>query len=362
MNRTIILVAIAVVALVAIVILSGSLYIVDEAEQVVITQFGKIIGEPVTEPGLHFKTPFVQEARTFPKRLLDWEGDKTVIKTIEQKFIYVEVFARWRISDPKLFLQTVAGRIEIAQSRLDAVIDPVVRDVIAKYTLAELVRSDTGRIIYERVLKGTSTTGEAVEAEEVPEELVTTPVAPAVSEDQPEEVEDIFENIDEQERELFELRASSIQQGRTFITQEIFRKAKEQVDRFGIDIADVRILRINYQPQTRTQVYNRMIAERKRVTARYISEGQQKSAELLGSMDRLLKEIESKAQEQELRTLGEGEATAIATYASAYNADPEFYKFYKTLETLKVTVDATTWLILSTDSELYRVLTRITQR
>ena len=361
MNRTIIFVAIAVVALVAIVILSGAFYIVDEAEQVVITQFGKIIGEPVTEPGLHFKTPFIQEAKTFPKRLLDWEGEKTVIKTIEQKFIYVEVFARWRVTDPKLFLQTVAGRIEIAQSRLDAVIDPIVRDVIAKYELAELVRSDTERTIYERVLKGTSTTGEAVEVEDVPEDIVTTPTT-AAAQEQPEEVEDIFQSIDEQESQLFEMRASRITQGRTFITQEIFRKAKEQVDRFGMDIADVRILRINYQPQTRTQVYNRMIAERKRVTARYISEGQQKSAELLGSKDRLLKEIESKAQEQELRILGEGEATAVATYAAAYNADPEFYKFYKTLETLKATVDETTWLILSTDSEFYRILTRLTQR
>ena len=125
MNRTIIIAAIVVIAIVAIVILSGTLYTIDESEQVVITQLGKIIGEPVTESGLHWKTPFIQTANKFDKRLLDWEGEKTVIKTIEQKFIYVEVFARWRIIDPKLYLETVSGNFEIASSRLDAIIDPL---------------------------------------------------------------------------------------------------------------------------------------------------------------------------------------------------------------------------------------------
>lgn len=369
MNRLMIIVPIVVVLLIVLIVLSGALYIIDESKQVVITQFGKIIGEPITEPGLHIKMPFVQEANYFEKRLLDWEGEKTVIKTVEQKFIYVEVYARWRIADPKLFLQTVAGRFEIASSRLDAIIDPIVRDVIANYELRELVRSDTERVIYERVLKGTT---EAAEAIETGGDIPLTPGALTEEQlqaqaDEAERVrdeeeqeerafQDLFESIDEQEKELFELLAWRIEKGREFISQEIFRKAKEQVTRFGIDLVDVRILRINYQPETRQQVYNRMIAERQRVTARYISEGEQKSAELLGTKDRLVKEIQSKAREQELKILGEGEAQAINIYAEAYSRDSAFYGFYKTLETLRNTVDEGTWLILSTDSELYRIL------
>jgi len=366
MNRQLIVIGIVVaVVLIAVIIFSGAVYIVDESEQAVITQFGKIIGEPITEPGLHFKTPWIQEARKFDKRLLDWEGEKTVIKTVEQKFIYVEVFARWRITDPKLFLETVAGSFEIASSRLDAIIDPVVRDVIANYELSELVRSDTDRVIYERVIKGTSEYGEPVKRGQIPEEVArqaepTVAVETTGDETSEEKPGDnIFKGIDAQERDLFEFRARRIEKGRFHITQEIFRKAKKEVERFGIELADVRILRINYQPETRNQVYNRMIAERKRVTARYISQGQQKSAELLGTKDRMQREIDSKAREQELRILGEGEAEAIATYAAAYNRDPAFYRFYKTLETLKTTVDKGTWLIISTDSDFYKILNRL---
>ncbi|HUX05982.1 MAG TPA: protease modulator HflC [Acidobacteriota bacterium] len=364
-TKLIIIIGALVVALLVIIVLSGSLYIVDESQQAVITQFGKIIGEPVTEPGLHFKAPFVQEARMFEKRVLDWEGEKTVIKTVEQKFIYVEVYARWRITDPKLYLQTVAGSFEVASSRLDAIIDPIVRDFIAKYELSELVRSDTERVIYERVIRGTSEAGEAVDVDVIPITATTLTESELEAQRQQaldeeaqarDETGDIFGDIDKQESQLFELRARRIERGRFHITQEIFRKAKEQITRFGIDLIDVRILRINYQPETRNQVYNRMISERKRVTARYISQGQQKAAELLGTKDRMLREIESKAEEQELRILGEGEATAIATYAAAYNRDPDFYKFWKSLETLKATVDKDTWIILSTDSEFYQIL------
>jgi membrane protease subunit HflC len=367
-NKILIIIGVIVVAFLAIFMLSGAVYIVAENEQAVITQFGKIIGDPITEPGMHFKTPFIQEARMFEKRILDWEGEKTVIKTVEQKFIYVEVYGRWRITDPRLFLQTVAGSFEVASSRLDAIIDPIVRDVIAKYELSELVRSDTQRVIYERVIRGTTDVGEAVDIDTVPMTSAATLTQSQLetrqreasqqpkTEAEGETEEDVFSGIDAQERQLFELRARRIEKGRFFITQEIMRKAKEQVKRFGIDLVDVRILRINYQPETRNQVYNRMIAERKRVTARYISEGQQKAAELLGTKDRLQREIDSMAREQELRILGEGEATAITTYATAYNKDPGFYKFWKGLETLKATVDKDTWMILSTNSEFYRIL------
>ena len=373
MNRLFIIVPIVVVALLVIVVLSGTFYIVDEGRQVVITQFGRIIGEPITEPGLHTKLPFVQTANYFEKRLLDWEGDRTVIKTVEQKFISIEVFARWRITDPKLYLQTVAGRFEVASSRLDAIIDPIVRDVMANFELRELVRSDTERVIYERVLRGTTEAGEALPAEIdfsgasgalTAEQLEALAVSAAEEAEggAEQEAPDIFQDLARQERELFELRAWRIENGRNYITREVFERAGTQVERFGIELVDVRILRINYLPETRQQVFNRMIADRQRVTARYISEGQQRSAELRGTKDRLVREIQSLAQEQELLILGEGEAQSIQIYADAYNQDSEFYRFYKTLETLRTTMDADTWLILSTDSEFYSILQRLEVR
>lgn len=352
MNRALlIIIPVVVVVVLALVVLAGAVYIIDESQQVVITQFGKVIGDPISEPGLHFKAPFIQDANYFDKRLLDWEGEKTVIKTVEQKFIYVEVYARWRISDPRRFLETVSGRFEIASSQLDAIIDPIVRDIIAKYELRELVRSDTGKEISEG--------GLGMEEDDFLKDLSAEDILEAggtkagepVTEAEPSAVEQL--TVGEEAARQQKLK---IEFGRNFIVNEIFERAKEKVQRFGIVLADVRVPRINYQPATRQQVYNRMIAERQRITARYISEGEQKSAELIGQKDRILKEIQSRAQKRELEILGEGEAQSIKTYADAYSKDVNFYSFLKTLETLRSTVDSGTWLILSTDSDLYRIL------
>lgn len=344
--KMIIIVAAVIVALLIIVVVSGAFYIVDESQQAVITQFGRIIGDPITEPGLHIKAPFIQEANRFDKRLLDWEGEKTVSKTKEQKFISVEVYARWRITDPKLFLTTVAGRMETALSRLDAIIDPIVRDVIARYTLNELVRSDTEKPIIEKVLKGSMAAPSASLRDQSERESAEPPAETG------ETVEDLLST----EQDIYEERESWISQGRDKITGEIFEIAKEKVTQFGIDLVDVRVKRINYQPETRRQVYNRMIAERKREEALYISQGQQEAAEIQGRKDREIKLIQSKSEEAVLRILGEGEARAIETYAAAYNRDAAFYQFYKTLETLRQTLNKESILILSTDSEFYRIL------
>jgi membrane protease subunit HflC len=330
-KKLILIIPIVIVALGFLLSASGTIYTIDESQQVVITQFGEIIGDPITEPGLRFKMPFIQDANYFDKRLLDWEGEKTVSKTKEQKFISVEVYARWRIVDPKVFLQSVAGREETAQSRLDATIDTVVRDIIARYELSELIRSDIENPIVEKVMKGTQ---------------ASTDIA-----------DQAIENILTSSDSAYEERESRIQHGREKITGEIFATAKERVTRFGIELADVRIKRINYQPETRRQVYNRMIAERRREEALYISEGQQIAAEIAGRKDREIKTIQSEAQEKVLKILGEGEALAIATYAAAYQRDAGFYKFYKSLETLKLTINDDTMLILSTDGDLYRILT-----
>lgn len=360
MNRNfIIAIPVIIAAAVIILLASGALYIIDESQQVVITQFGEIIGDPITDPGLHVKMPFVQDANYFDKRVLDWEGEKTVSKTLEQKFINVETYARWRIIDPKLFLQTVSGRFETALSRLDAIIDPIVRDVIARYTLNELVRSDTKKPIMEKILKGMGDITGALEAPTAMDEqgsaqqqdrqAQTRPLRPQVGEG----TEDTSLLVDQ---EIYEERESWITRGRDHITREIFNSAREQVKRFGIDLIDVRVKRINYQPETRRQVYNRMIAERRRQEALYISQGEQQAAQIQGRKDREVKFIQSKAAEEVLRVIGQGEAQATDTYARAYSKDASFYGFLKTLETLRNTVSKDTWLIISTESDFYRIL------
>lgn len=345
-TKTIIAIVAVFVALAIIMVVSGAFYIVDESEQVIITQFGKIIGDPITEAGLHVKMPFVQEVTRFEKRLLDWEGEKTVSKTKEQKFIRVEVYARWRISDPKLFFTTVAGNVDTAISRLDLIIDPIVRDVIARYTLNELVRSDTNKPIIEKVLKG-SVAAPSTSTQANPNEESSKP-SPSVGSSE----EDLLNT----EQDIYEKHESWITQGRENITREIFQTAKDKVIQFGIELVDVRIKRINYQEQTQKQVFDRMIAERRREEALYISQGEQQAAEIHGRKDREVKMIQSKASEAVFRILGEGEAKAIETYAAAYNRDVNFYQFYKTLETLKQTFNKESLLILSTDSEFYRVI------
>jgi membrane protease subunit HflC len=355
MNRVpVTLIVVLVLALAAIVVVSEGLYIVDEAEQVVITQFGKIIGDPIREPGLHFKVPFLQQINTFDKRLLDWDGEKTVSKTLEQKFISVEVFARWKIIDPRIFLQTVSGRIETALSRLDATIDPVVRDVIARYELKDLVRSDTEKPMIVKVLSGISSQDALLDPDA--NEDATTESNPASG------VEMLNQSFKEMEEQIYDKIPDRIEHGRGKIVDQITSLAQEQVGRYGIELVDVRIKRINYQPETRRQVYNRMIAERRSIEALYISQGEQQAAEIQGRKDREVKLIQSRANEIVLKTLGEGEAEAISIYADAYERDAEFYKFYKSLETLRQTVSESTLLILSTDSELYRILRQMGTR
>jgi len=355
MNKNTILLAIgALVLIVALAVVSESIYIVDETEQVVITQFGKIIGEPVTAPGLHVKVPFLQQVNSFEKRLLDWDGEKTVSKTLEQKFINVEVYARWRIIDARAFLQTVSGRVETALSRLDATIDPIVRDVIARYELKNLVRSDTEKPMIVKVLRGTSGDAEFLEegldGTQVIEEQTTSGSNSA------DMLNQSFANLEEQ---IYDKIPDSIEIGRSSIVDEIMAAASREVERYGIELVDVRIKRINYQPETRRQVYNRMIAERRSIEGLYISQGEQQAAEIQGRKDREVKLIQSRSEEIVLKTIGEGEAEAISIYADAYERDANFYKFYKTLETLRNTVGEKTTLILSTDSEFYNILKRV---
>jgi modulator of FtsH protease HflC len=310
--KTFVQVAVLVVVVAVLLVLSGTFYTVEEGQQAVIVQFGRPVGETVTEAGLHVKLPFVQGVRRFEKRLLTWDGDPNQIPTKGREFIWVDTTARWRIADAKKFLESVASE-EGAQSRLDDIIDSVVRDQVSSSELIELVRSASWEVPAGEVLK------------EVPAE---------------------------REAEI----KQAIIRGREEITRTILAEARKIIPQYGIELVDVRIKRLDYIESVREKVYARMISERKRIAAQFRSEGEGRSAEVLGTMEKELRQIRSAAyrQVQELRGGADAEATRI--YGEVYSRDPEFYAFSRTLEIYGEGGNKNSVLILTTDSDYYRYL------
>ncbi|HXK61385.1 MAG TPA: protease modulator HflC [Acidobacteriota bacterium] len=295
-------------ALALLILLSSATYTVGEAEQVIITQFGEPVGDPITSPGLHFKVPFVQKANYFDKRFLEWNGDPNQVPTKDKRFIWVDTYARWRITDPLRFFQRLRDE-RGAQSRLDDILDGETRNAVARHNLVEVVRS-------------TNRTPEQPEAES-------------------EEETSILERIET---------------GRESITKEILQRASERASGLGIELMDFRLKRINYVEEVQKDVFARMIAERNRVAQRYRSEGEGEAARIRGERERELQKIQSEAYRtaQELR--GKADAEAAEIYAEAYSRDAGFYAFMKSMETYERTVDPKSVLILTTDSELLRYL------
>lgn len=289
---------------------SGMFFIVDETKQVVITQFGKPIGKPIVSSGLHFKAPFIQQAHYFEKRLLEWDGDPNQIPTKDKKYIWVDTTARWKIVDALKFLQSVGNELS-ASSRLNDIINSATRDAITSNLLVEAVR-DSNRIL---------------ETKDLGEDAIVS--------------EEALERIDI---------------GRQQLTRSILEKAKVLAPQYGIEIMDVRVKRINYVEEVRNKVYDRMIAERKRAAEKYRSEGFGKSAEIEGQVGKELKLITSEAYRQAQAIVGKADAEAINIYAGAYEENPEFYSFLKTLETYKGTIDGKSTVILTTDSDYYKYL------
>ncbi len=288
----------------------GVMYIINEGQQVVITQFGKPVGKPVTLAGLHFKQPLIQKAHYFDKRLLVWDGDPNQIPTKDKKYIWVDTIARWKIIDALKFLQSVGNEIN-GQGRLDDIINSATRDIVTSHLLVEAVR-DSNRILESRI-----------------------------------EGDDMIVTDEALER---------IEVGRKMLEGAILEKAKVLAPQYGIDIVDVRIKRVNYVEDVRNKVYDRMIAERKRAAEKYRSEGQGKSAEIEGQVAKELKAITSEAYREAQVITGKADAEAINIYAAAYSQNPDFYSFMKTLETYKDTIDEKTTVILTTDSDYYRYM------
>ena len=294
--------------IVVLVVLSSGFYIIDERQQVIITQFGEPVGDAVTSPGLHFKMPFIQMANFFDKRFLEWDGDANQVPTRDKRFIWVDTYARWRISDPQVYLERLRGDELTAQSRLDDILDGETRNAVARHDLVEVVRT---------------------------------------SNRQPEVIEG-----DEDETGILD----EITTGRAEITAEILEIAGPRLLELGIELMDFRFKRINYVDEVQRDVFDRMIAERQRIAQRYRSEGQGEAARIGGEKERELQRITSEAYREAQETRGIADAEATRIYAEAYNRDASFYAFMKSMETVEKAVDPNTMLILTTGGDLFRYL------
>jgi membrane protease subunit HflC len=302
-------------AFLLLIVLLNAFYVVSEKNQVIITQFGEPIGDAITSPGLHMKAPFIQKANFFEKRWLEWDGDANQIPTKDKKYIWVDTYARWRINDPLVFFQRVRDE-RGAQSRLDDIIDGETRNAIANYDLIEIVRSSNREF-------------------EVSEETEILDLSSAIPE---------------------------IQTGRERIAQIILENSSLKTPEIGVELKDIQIKRVNYVDEVQQKQFDRMISERQRIAAKYRSEGDGKSAEIRGQKERELKKIQSEAYKQAQEIKGKADAEATSIYAGAYNLDPEFYQFMKTLEIYRTIMDKETWLLLSTDSEFLKYLKSTAKR
>ncbi len=320
MNKRGCLVLSAIVAVfIALRVVMGCFFAVNQTEQVIITQFGKPVGEPITDPGLHFKLPVVQKVNRIDKRFLEWDGTPVAIPTRDKTYIHVDTFARWRISDAKTYFVRLHDE-RSAQSRLEDILGSETRNAVAKHDLIEIVRTDKDRKpLRDENLKN------------VPAGLGTIGVLPP------------------------------IQYGRGKIEDEIKSKASGKLSEFGVELLDVRIKRVNYNPDVLDRIYQRMISERQQIAQRFRSEGEGEAARIAGQKERDLNEIQSTAYRKVQEIRGQADAKASEIYARAYTQNPQaadFYSFLKSMETYRSVLNKDTTIVLSTDSELFRLLKR----
>ena len=319
MNRFVKL-ALLVVIVIGSFVATSAIYTVSEVEQMIITEFGKPIGEPVTTAGLKLKMPFVQEVNSIDKRILEWDGNPSDMPTKDKLYISVDLFARWRITDPlQYFLRLRDERS--AQSRLDDILGSETRNAVAKHELIEIIRTTKDRV----------------------------PLRDAL--------------LTDAEKDLNMGALVPIQKGRKLVESEIYAAAAEKVRVFGIELLDIRFKRINYNESVRPKIYDRMISERRQIAERFLSEGNGEAARIRGNRVRDLNKAQSEAyrQVEEIRGLADAKATEI--YAKAYNQSPQavaFYEFTRTMQSYKSIIGENTTLILSTGSDLFKYLTAMT--
>ncbi len=300
-----------VVVLLGLSAVGGAFYIVGETQQAVIFQFGEPRGDPIITPGLKLKVPFIQKVIYFDNRFLEWDGDPNEVPTRDKRFIHVDTYARWRVTAPLKYFQRLRNE-QGAQSRLDDILDGETRNVIANHDLIELVRSSNREFAVTELIAGDAAADSGV----------------------------------------------TIEQGRGQLAQEVLLAAQARTEDLGIEILDFRFKRLNYVEEVRLEVYARMISERNRIAEQFRSEGAGESARINGERERDLRVITSEAYREAQEVKGRADAEAADIYAAAYNGDPEFYRFLRTMEVLRQTLDSGTVLVLSTDSEFLRYLGR----
>jgi len=303
-----------VVLVAAAVAASGAYYIVPETEQVIVTQFGKPTEEPVTQAGLHFKRPFIQDVNRIPKQILEWDGARSEMPTRDKLYISVDIFARWRITRPLEYFRRLRDE-RSAQSRLDDILGSETRNAIAKHDLIEVIRTTKDRVPERDESLAADDSGIGV--------------------------------------------LQPIKKGRKLIEQEIRSMARAKLAEFGIDLLDVRFKRINYNPSVVEKIYERMISERQQIASRFRSEGEGEAARILGNKERDLSVIESEAYKTVEEVRGKADAKATAVYAEAYSTSAEsraLYEFVKTMDTYEKIISPDDTLVLSTHGDPYRFL------
>jgi membrane protease subunit HflC len=330
--------ALFIFSVAGVVVANGALYTVSEVEQVVITQFGRPVGEPVTEAGLKVKLPFVQDLNVIDRRVLEWDGTPSDMPTKDKLYISVDLFGRWRITDPLQYYLRLRDE-RSAQSRLDDILGSETRNAVAKHELIELIRTTRDRVpLKDAVPSAALDDGDpGADGGSGPETLATdgSTMLPEVGTLVP------------------------IHKGREIVEQEIFDAAAKKVGVFGIELLDIRFKRINYNESVRPKIYERMISERRQIAERYLSEGHGEAARIRGNRVRDLDKIQSEAYREVEAIRGEADAKATAVYSSAFNQSPmavEFYEFTRTMQAYRAILSEDTTLVLSTDSDLLRYL------
>ncbi len=305
---------IVILALAALVLSSGSMYTVNEIEQVIITQFGKPVGEPIADAGLKLKVPLIQDVNRIERRILEWDGATTDMPTKDKLYVSVDLFARWRITDPMQYFLRLRDE-RSAQSRLDDILGSETRSAVAKHELIEIIRTTKDRtpLQDESLQNAGSSVGVLV----------------------------------------------PIKKGREAIEREIYEAAAPKVGVFGIELLDIRFKRINYNESVQPKIYDRMISERRQIAEQFRSQGNGEAARINGNRERDLLRIQSEAYRKVEEIRGEADARATEIYASAYNQSPaavSFYEFTRTMEVYKSAITTNTTLILSTESDLFKFL------
>ena len=325
MIRNILPLIIVSLSLVVVVVAMNSLYVVPEAKQVVVTQFGRPVGQPVTQAGLHFKLPFVQELRYVDRRIMSWDGEPNEIRTGDNKFIRVDTTARYKVVDALRFIQTVQSEAGV-RTRLDTILDAATRDVISNYKLVEAVRNSND--ILEEIERRRQQRLEQAESD----------------------IEGVEEEV------IGEIDQITV--GRERLSQMIAEQAEERLQQFGVQLVDVQLRRISYEQSVEQRVYERMISERVRIAEKLRSLGKGEQARIEGRLSRELQSIESEAYQKSQAILGKAEAEAIAIYAQSVGRDAGFYQFVRKLQAYEKAIQPETEMILSSDSEFLNLLRR----